>query len=123
MKSTLRILGLAAVVLAVATAVAPDASATCGSPKLFQSFSDLGTKYITGFPAGASTSTIAGRFWQTGARNLANEGAYDDSNWLLSGPGGFYLSGSLADGTVVGCPTGQMVVMLTNNGGSTGQFV
>lgn len=119
MKNMLRIVSLAALVAVAAVAAAPNASALCLPDKLFTSFSsDLGTRYIVGFPAGADASSIVGKFWQTGARAQANEGTYPDDVWLISGTGGLYISGAWGDARTFGCASGAMALTMVHNGGS-----
>jgi hypothetical protein len=70
-------------------------------------------------PAGYDNDTTIGRFWQAGARPLANEGTFEDSQWLRPYPanGKWYILGELGTAGVLGCPAGSVIVTLDTLGG------
>jgi hypothetical protein len=94
--------------------------ATCVPAKSFASFNAVegpGYFYVhMGTNTTLSHASILGRLWQPGARATANEGTYDESNWLAPAtfvaPDAFYVDGTLGDSGVVGCPTGEMLMLL-----------
>ena len=114
MKTTIRIFALAAVLAVVAGAM-PTVQANYIPAKVLTTFGEGGYAYIN-LPAGSNTANVVGRFWQKGSRSLANEGAYDDSQWLRSyTPSGggdtvWYISANLGDAAVFGCPSGNLVL-------------
>ncbi len=109
---------------ALVVALAPSAQAICSPPKTFGSWdTNLGYyTYVTGWNQNNALTT--GSFWQTGARADHNEGTHTDDAWMRYYPGyGGYISGNLGDGGVVGCPSGNMILVMTqDNGDGTASF-
>jgi hypothetical protein len=75
--------------------------------------------FYVNLPTGYDNGTTIGRFWQAGARGLANEGTFDDSQWLRLYPATskWYILGELGTVGVLGCPTGSLIVTLDTLGG------
>ena len=117
MKTMTRILGVTAAVAVVALA-ASTASANCLPNKTLTSWGGNGYFYIN-LPAGNDNNTVVGRFWQKGGRALANEGTFDDTQWLrqYTGNGKWYILGELGTAGVFGCPTGPLIVTVDTAGG------
>jgi hypothetical protein len=124
MKRTIRILGVAAVLVACAVAAAPSANAGCAVPKIFSSWGDGGYFYLVP-PPGATDSSLLGRFWTIGNRASVNEGTYADTNWVkfYAPTNVWYINGTLDSPQITGCPTGSMLVLIQNNDGPTASFV
>jgi hypothetical protein len=124
MKDLTRILAVTAIVGLVALAAAPTANASCVPNKDFSHWNlTTGTyTYITA-PPGANPGTFIGRFWENNNRIAANEGTYDDSNWLKPYSGRWYTDAQMGSPGVVGCPAGNIVVFIQNNSGATGEFL
>lgn len=76
-----RILTVAAMLAVVAVIAAPIASANCLPNKTMTTWGIGGYHYVN-LPAGSTNANVVGRFWQAGGRLLANEGTFDDTQWL-----------------------------------------
>lgn len=112
----LGILGVAALVVAVATPV----SANCNPPKVASTFIAGGTTVYWAAPADANLATLRGQFWTMGNRAAGNEGACTVN---ICGPSGtspwlYFYNGDRTLGTmnltlgtaeVAGCPTGRLL--------------
>ena len=122
MKTTTRILGAAAVLAVVALVAVPTAHAGCLPNKTLTGWtgSAFGYHYVN-MPPGQDNNTVVGRFWQTGNRALANEGAFADNFWLRAyapaGPGKYYILGELGAAEVFGCPAGSITLTIDTNSG------
>lgn len=109
--------GMAAV--AASLVLSNDSNAACPTPKLFGTFDNGRGIFTYVVPAdGADSTSLVGRFWQSGSRSLANEGGYDDSVWLRQYGTNWYVSGDLSDSNIVGCPGTAMSLLIqdTRNG-------
>jgi len=107
----MRVLVLAAVVVALAS----PALANCNPGKNFGQLSadtnGYGYTYFTG--ASNAFSDMVGRFWTPGFRSTINEGTLDISQWLtFYGPDKGEFNAFLGDAQVNGCPASDMVVVL-----------
>jgi hypothetical protein len=121
MKNIVKILALMAVVAALGISTV---SATCIPAKDFSSWNfTRGVYYYVYFAAdsavvdarGGLPAGQGGAFWQPGNRDGANEGGYTVDQWLGYYPAyGWYLNGNLGNGSVVGCPAGELVVVSTD---------
>ena len=107
----LGILGVAALVIAVAT----PASANCNPAKVAATFGAGPTTYWSP-PAGATINeaSLRGQFWQKGNRSAGNEGACVPSNcggasgWLYFYGGKLNMNANLGDALVAGCASGTL---------------
>ena len=117
--------------VAVSAAVSfSDGRASC-SPS--QQFSQFGAEeHFVLFPPGtpATSESIVGRFWQPGQHSGAGEGACNDAAWLLpcgeycpatsAGPA-FVIGGFTgSDSCPSGCPSGEMILLLQEQGSAPG---
>ena len=102
----------AVLVLAAATQAA---RANCLPNKTLTSWGSDGYFYVN-MPAGANNINVIGRFWQTGGRAIANEGTFDDPQWLRLCPAEscgtekWYILGELGTAGVLGCPAGSLTL-------------
>lgn len=119
MKTKNVILTLMAFALVVA--MAPSAEAVCIPGKAFGTWDAPNYNYVFGW--NQDHALTVGVFWQAGARADANEGTYDEADWLRYYAGyGTYISGQISAGTV-GCVTGEMILAITqDNGDGTASF-
>jgi hypothetical protein len=105
-------------------------TATCIPAKTFANFNtieDPGAYFYIRFNDPTITElNMLGRFWQTSNRGTANEGAYDNTNWLVDSyyypnTDSWYLNGNLASAGVNGCPATSLTVMVEDQ--KNGKFV
>ena len=112
--------------LAVGLAIvaATEASATCYPPKQVTQFGET-ANHVVVFPAGTPTTSqsIVGRFWQPGQYASTNEGACDESSWLIPSGPAFSLYGFVGTAECPsGCPEGEMILLLQDAGASSSVF-
>ena len=124
----IHLLLLFATVIVLLIAVLP-VSANCAPAKTFTMYNTIETPgayyYILWGDTSVTSDDIDARFWETGNRSGANEGTYDDSEWLIDSlyyPGTdlWYLNGNLGAAGVSGCPNTSLTVVGTNS--KTGTF-
>jgi len=113
----------------VAVLASAHASAVCNPPYSFANFGlDPSTYSYVHFGADATQSTeaIVGRFWAAGDRASANEGTYDDSQWLHADtPDEWWFIGFLGNFGVEGCIRDEMILLFQDStlDGSDAKFV
>ena len=102
--------------LALALFVTVSARAGCIPDRNFGNYGyDPSTYSYVHFGADTNqtTAAIVGRFWEVGARAAANEGSYDDSQWMLwEGPDRWDFQGWLGHEGVHGCVSDEMILVL-----------
>jgi hypothetical protein len=125
MTKILRFGTVAAAIAVVAIVSAAPAQAGCASNYFFSTWAtDISQYSYLQFAAGADPATnIIGRYWQDGARATANEGTYDDVNWIKPfGGDEWYINGDLQYGGG-GCPANFLNVVIQHNRGTSADIL
>jgi hypothetical protein len=103
---------------------AADARAACLVPYSFANYGFTPSTYTYvhfGAEAAQSTDEIVGRFWKAGDRESANEGFYDDSQWMsVDRPDEWYFQGWLSQYGTYGCLRDDDMILVLQDPTSDG---
>ena len=121
---TKRLFPLILIIVGALVLSGSSAMAVCSPGKVFHTwdFTDYLYYYVNNY--GGDMGNTAGAFWVPGARADHNEGTVTVDNWLrfYAYSSRWFISGNTGLEGVIGCPSGEIIVAISEGQGATASF-